>query len=767
MATIEELFLPVLGKLKLKKVKKLIGSGKFGSVYLVEGNDNADYAVKVMNASQKQLIDREWDVSQRVRGKSNYLVQTLDRCQEGSNVFLKMEYCNNGSLADIFPKLGFIPQTITFVWQLLSGINVLHQNNVVHRDLKPDNILLNKETVGQGVEHLTIKITDFGLSRSMDEGGAVDTIVGTQLYMSPEVFEVYAATTWSYDSKTDVWACGLILHQMISKGTHLFSDVKNMLQLVSAFNRPFLRPPELNKETVSTSASSSGSASSDATQGVITDEVALNACWRLLEHMVCTNPKLRLSAEEALRSELFAQWGPPEAKAILFPPDHIGQYVPPIYPLDVCPDIPNVPLGGGPSAFSEYTEYKGSQLPHENKFVNAKKKERPASNAGSVDVRHQVVFMMDATFSMKTYLEAVRIKIKDMVSTLLSDSEQVIDRYTKNKPKNYNLFFELAAVCYRDFEDKNQFEILDFTEDIDQFMSFLAQVQPSGGGDVPEDIIGAFLHALYGLGSGGGGNGKSGAERSLSWEGRGPVAKRSIVVVADAPAHGYSFYKDDWSLKMEKEWNIIFRTLRNNNISLSIMKVNLICEIFHNNLVDLGKTFGVEVKIEDSSTAAEPSSSSASASSSTTATATATGFAAATGDGSDGCAGGDGGGGSSGSSDSSSSGEGGGGGDGGGGSGGSDGGADAAAVKSMDHLAMHLSGMHARMTKPAISESTILTESARFMTPDGAVELINAILERKPTIEQEQFVEVFQFYRMHPPNALEMALFKALAPRKK
>ena len=93
------------------------------------------------------------------------------------------------------------------MFQLLATINYCHQNGIVHRDLKPQNIVLE-----EGKQLDEFKIIDFGLSAQFvqDKSRMLERVCGTTKFIAPEVWD------GKYDSKCDIWSCGIILYQLLS-----------------------------------------------------------------------------------------------------------------------------------------------------------------------------------------------------------------------------------------------------------------------------------------------------------------------------------------------------------------------------------------------------------------------------------------------------------------------------------------------------------------------------------------------------------------------
>ncbi|MCL7029827.1 hypothetical protein MKW94_014223 [Papaver nudicaule] len=93
--------------------------------------------------------------------------------------------------------------------QLAAGLQILRQNNLIHRDLKPQNLLLTTND-----NHAVLKIADFGFARSLQPRGLAETLCGSPLYMAPEIMQLQ-----KYDAKADLWSVGAILFQLVTGNT--------------------------------------------------------------------------------------------------------------------------------------------------------------------------------------------------------------------------------------------------------------------------------------------------------------------------------------------------------------------------------------------------------------------------------------------------------------------------------------------------------------------------------------------------------------------
>ena len=90
------------------------------------------------------------------------------------------------------------------------GLNYLHKQNITHRDIKPENILL----VDENIDNFEIKIADLGFAQEFDKETGLDLVLGTPLYMAPEL-----VLNKKYSEKVDVWSLGVITYQLLSGRT--------------------------------------------------------------------------------------------------------------------------------------------------------------------------------------------------------------------------------------------------------------------------------------------------------------------------------------------------------------------------------------------------------------------------------------------------------------------------------------------------------------------------------------------------------------------
>uniref|UniRef100_A0A1B6G7F9 Protein kinase domain-containing protein n=1 Tax=Cuerna arida TaxID=1464854 RepID=A0A1B6G7F9_9HEMI len=202
--------------------RDMIGHGAFAVVF--KGRLRSDHsqivAIKSITkkslAKSQNLLGKEIKILKELRELNHENVVALFDCKESANhVFLVMEYCNGGDLADYLSVKGTLSEdTIRmFLRQLAGAMKAMHAKGVVHRDLKPQNILLNytPNRPSPQPQHIRLKIADFGFARFLQDGVMAATLCGSPMYMAPEVI-----MSLQYDAKADLWSLGTIVFQCLT-----------------------------------------------------------------------------------------------------------------------------------------------------------------------------------------------------------------------------------------------------------------------------------------------------------------------------------------------------------------------------------------------------------------------------------------------------------------------------------------------------------------------------------------------------------------------
>jgi len=193
--------------MEYKKIK-ILGKGSFGSVFLVRDNFQNNFALKVLENNELNILSFNNEVKFLNLLKNKNIVSINSAFKTRSTLNIVMEYINNGDLKNRIRLCRTNKKTFSdseikkIILSISNGINHLHLNNIIHRDLKPANILISKNN--------EYKIADFGISRLVNKDEWVMTNIGTPYYMAPEVFNFSG-----YTNSVDYWALGIILYELL------------------------------------------------------------------------------------------------------------------------------------------------------------------------------------------------------------------------------------------------------------------------------------------------------------------------------------------------------------------------------------------------------------------------------------------------------------------------------------------------------------------------------------------------------------------------
>uniref|UniRef100_A0A7E4WAC3 Non-specific serine/threonine protein kinase n=1 Tax=Panagrellus redivivus TaxID=6233 RepID=A0A7E4WAC3_PANRE len=228
----------------------LIGHGAFAIVYKgIDTRKNTNVAIKAIAkkniAKAKNLLTKEIRILKELSTlKHENLVSLLKCVETASHVFLVMEFCNGGDLADYLQmKTTLSESTIQhFFMQIAHALKAMHAKGIVHRDLKPQNILLCRPPgeKNPSASDLVVKLADFGFARFLNDGVMAGTLCGSPMYMAPEVI-----MSKQYDAKADLWSIGTIIFQCLTGKAPFVEKTPQALKLFYERNKdPFPKIPD-------------------------------------------------------------------------------------------------------------------------------------------------------------------------------------------------------------------------------------------------------------------------------------------------------------------------------------------------------------------------------------------------------------------------------------------------------------------------------------------------------------------------------------------
>ncbi|ETM47116.1 STE/STE11/CDC15 protein kinase [Phytophthora nicotianae P10297] len=186
-----------------------IGRGGFGIVYgaldLRNGRSVAIKQVSLRDIDKDELLSIETEISLLRKLNHENIVKYHDTIKTQGYLYIVLEYMENGSLAQFIKKFGSLSETLVamYITQVLRGLAYLHEQGVLHRDVKGANILTTKDGL--------VKLADFGVAIKLNETQKANSVVGSPYWMAPEVIEM---SGWS--SASDIWSVGCTIIELLT-----------------------------------------------------------------------------------------------------------------------------------------------------------------------------------------------------------------------------------------------------------------------------------------------------------------------------------------------------------------------------------------------------------------------------------------------------------------------------------------------------------------------------------------------------------------------
>ena len=226
-----------------------IGVGSYGRVYKVSKNQKyyvlKEIPLNLSSAAEKiNSVQNEADILSSLNNK--YVVKFYTSFKRNQNIYIIMEYCDNGDLCTFLNKIKkqrkpgdefYLKEN--FVWKLFIqmsiGLYYIHSKKIIHRDIKTLNIFLTKK--------LDAKIGDLGVAKILENTNHAMTFIGTPYYVSPEM-----CRNKPYNEKSDIWALGCILYELLTFN-HPFTATNQAALFIKILNNkynPF--PPDVPED---------------------------------------------------------------------------------------------------------------------------------------------------------------------------------------------------------------------------------------------------------------------------------------------------------------------------------------------------------------------------------------------------------------------------------------------------------------------------------------------------------------------------------------
>ena len=194
------------------KVKDLIGEGHFGKVFTVQSlSSNKIFAMKLITrdiltqtSNDLEIINNETSISRTVLSK--FYHENIMHCyavfESLTEIALIYDYIDNGTLTSHLNSHYSLENISEVLSQIITGVQFLHKIGLVHRDLKPDNLVVDRNH--------TVKIVDFGLSMIIAPSERLNENYGTLIFTAPEIL-----LNKEYNAKVDVWSVGVIAFYLL------------------------------------------------------------------------------------------------------------------------------------------------------------------------------------------------------------------------------------------------------------------------------------------------------------------------------------------------------------------------------------------------------------------------------------------------------------------------------------------------------------------------------------------------------------------------
>ncbi|KAF9893732.1 camp-dependent protein kinase catalytic subunit [Aspergillus nanangensis] len=223
-------------------LQRTLGTGSFGRVHLVQSKHNHRfYAIKVLKKAQvvkmKQVEHTNDERRMLNRVRHPFLITLWGTWQDSRNLYMVMDFVEGGELFSLLRKSQRFPNPVAkfYAAEVTLALEYLHSQQIIYRDLKPENLLLDR--------HGHLKITDFGFAKEVPD--ITWTLCGTPDYLAPEV-----VSSKGYNKSVDWWSLGILIFEMLC-GFTPFWDSGSPVKIYENILRGRVKyPPYLNQDAV-------------------------------------------------------------------------------------------------------------------------------------------------------------------------------------------------------------------------------------------------------------------------------------------------------------------------------------------------------------------------------------------------------------------------------------------------------------------------------------------------------------------------------------
>lgn len=190
--------------------------------------------IRLKSDCKKSIID-EINLMRRLDHKN--IVKYIETVQSGHQLCIVMEFIEGGSLEYLYKKFGCFSETLVAIYikQVLKGLEYLHRQTVIHRDIKGGNILTTKDGV--------VKLADFGVATKLTDAEKNNSFAGTPHWMAPEVIEMSGNVT----SASDIWSVGCTVYELL-KGSPPNFDLNKFCAMIKNVREPMPIPDIVSPE---------------------------------------------------------------------------------------------------------------------------------------------------------------------------------------------------------------------------------------------------------------------------------------------------------------------------------------------------------------------------------------------------------------------------------------------------------------------------------------------------------------------------------------